>query len=186
MSDTCDLVLQIYRAAREATAAEYPERVLALLRPHLPFASDRWLADVAAGRMHGLSLYRTSEDDGFGPSQKRLLESLLPHLQEALTHNRLLCLRQAAAAASLAAGALSLLTPREQSIAGLYGKGLSHKDIARRLDISPATVRNFIQRIFAKLGVCDKAELSTRIGGGHPMRPWDKDEAARPALGLLQ
>ncbi len=58
---------------------------------------------------------------------------------------------------------LSQLSPREASIAKLYSQGLSHKEIAERLDISPVTVRNVIQRIYTKLGISDKAELATMI-----------------------
>lgn len=58
---------------------------------------------------------------------------------------------------------LTRLTPRESATARLYGQGLSHKEIAKRLDISPATVRNFIGRIYCKLKVGDKAELSALL-----------------------
>ena len=53
------------------------------------------------------------------------------------------------------------LSSREVRVAALYGAGRSHKEIARMLELSPATVRNHLQRIYAKLSVNDKAQLAT-------------------------
>jgi DNA-binding CsgD family transcriptional regulator len=52
------------------------------------------------------------------------------------------------------------LSVREQRVAALYGAGHSHKEIARKLGISPVTARNHLQRIYAKLGISDKAQLA--------------------------
>ncbi len=45
------------------------------------------------------------------------------------------------------------LTLREEEILSLIAAGLGTGDVARRLDISPATVRNHIQSMMGKLGV---------------------------------
>ncbi len=58
---------------------------------------------------------------------------------------------------------LSRLSPREASIAKLFGRGQSHKEIAKQLNVSPVTVRNQIQRIYTKLHIGDKAELAVLI-----------------------
>ena len=52
------------------------------------------------------------------------------------------------------------LSPRELEVARLFGKGCSHKEIARELNISPATVRHHLSGIYARLGVHDKAQLA--------------------------
>ena len=52
-----------------------------------------------------------------------------------------------------------LLTERERQIAGLVAKGYTHKEIAAALFRAPATVRNTIQTIYAKLQVNGIAEL---------------------------
>ena len=57
------------------------------------------------------------------------------------------------------------LTPRESSVAMLFVQGNSHKEVARHLGIAPATVRNFLQRIYQKLDVHDKAALAVRLMG---------------------
>lgn len=51
------------------------------------------------------------------------------------------------------------LAPKEFMVAHMTGKGLTHKEIAKVLDRSPATVRNQIRAIYEKLGVSNVAEL---------------------------
>lgn len=53
----------------------------------------------------------------------------------------------------------SSLTHREREIVGHIANGLTHKEIARALGISPATVRNHTQAILTKLGARNKAAL---------------------------
>lgn len=55
------------------------------------------------------------------------------------------------------------LSHRESAIAQLYGEGHSYKEIAKQLEIAPTTVRNVIQRIYAKLEITDKAELAVMV-----------------------
>ncbi len=54
---------------------------------------------------------------------------------------------------------LHKLTMREIEIARLYGHGQSYKEIGVKLDISPATVRNFVTRIYTKLEINNKVAL---------------------------
>jgi len=61
---------------------------------------------------------------------------------------------------------LTKLTQRELMVARLFGQGESHKEIAQRLDISPATVRNFLSAAYRKLDINDKAELAALIREG--------------------
>lgn len=55
------------------------------------------------------------------------------------------------------------LSPREALAARLYGSGLSTKEIARRMDVAPNTVRNFVQNVYRKLNVNDKAALAVLL-----------------------
>jgi DNA-binding CsgD family transcriptional regulator len=55
------------------------------------------------------------------------------------------------------------MTPREAAIARLVSEGRTHMEIAARLKLSPATVRNHIQAIYGKLRVTNKAELSRAL-----------------------
>ncbi len=54
------------------------------------------------------------------------------------------------------------LTNREREVLGCFGEGLGTGAIARRLAISPVTVRNHSQRILAKLRVHSRLEAVAR------------------------
>jgi DNA-binding CsgD family transcriptional regulator len=56
-----------------------------------------------------------------------------------------------------------VLTDRERQIAKKIAQGLTHKEIARDLNISPATVRNHTQSALMKLGIPNKAALAALI-----------------------
>ncbi|WEO99098.1 response regulator transcription factor [Streptomyces sp. FXJ1.172] len=60
---------------------------------------------------------------------------------------------QAAVPADLAA-----LTPREREVLTLLGRGLSNTELATELTLSEATVKSHVARIFAKLGLRDRAQ----------------------------
>ncbi|HZC99253.1 MAG TPA: response regulator transcription factor [Actinomycetes bacterium] len=53
------------------------------------------------------------------------------------------------------------LSPRELEILQAVARGLSNKDIGRRLHVSQATVKTHLLRIFAKLGVDDRTAAVT-------------------------
>lgn len=55
------------------------------------------------------------------------------------------------------------LSPREREITSALLGGESPKFIARELRIAPATVRNHIRHIYAKLGVSSRSELLGRV-----------------------
>lgn len=62
-----------------------------------------------------------------------------------------------------------LLTAREREVLERIARGLTNKEIARELDISPATVKVHVERIIGKLGVADRTQaavLATQLGSG--------------------
>jgi two-component system nitrate/nitrite response regulator NarL len=58
-----------------------------------------------------------------------------------------------------AASAPRLLTPRETEVVRLLTAGATSRTIAKRLNVSPATVRNHVQHILAKLGAHSRLEV---------------------------
>jgi DNA-binding NarL/FixJ family response regulator len=73
------------------------------------------------------------------------------------------------------------LTAREREILGLIDQGLSNKQIARRLCIQVATVKNHVHSILKKLGATRRGEAAARMRG---MLVTD-DPAGSPAAGGL-
>lgn len=60
----------------------------------------------------------------------------------------------------------TILTGREQEVVALVAEGLTNKEIARKLEISPATVKVHVERLIAKLGVADRTQaavLATKL-----------------------
>jgi DNA-binding NarL/FixJ family response regulator len=56
------------------------------------------------------------------------------------------------------------LTPSEQRVAELAASGMTNKDVATALFISPKTVEANLGRIYRKLGIKSRAELGRIIG----------------------
>jgi two-component system, NarL family, nitrate/nitrite response regulator NarL len=52
-----------------------------------------------------------------------------------------------------------LLSKREQEVVGCVAEGLTNREIAARLSLSEHTIKNYIFRIFEKLGVSTRVEL---------------------------
>lgn len=52
------------------------------------------------------------------------------------------------------------LTPQELQIARFVGEGLSNKDVAAQLFLSPRTVEYHLHKMFPKLGIASRAELA--------------------------
>jgi LuxR family transcriptional regulator, maltose regulon positive regulatory protein len=124
---------------------------------------NRVLAACAAA-----GLYQTVLDEG--PVISRLLQAtqegakvkadLMPYI------DRLVAGLQRAGQDRLAptsgARILSALSPRETNILTLIAEGLSNKEIARRLDIGPETVKSHLKSVFTKLGVERRAQAVSR------------------------
>ena len=57
------------------------------------------------------------------------------------------------------AGGLSLLTRREQQVVSLLAEGLTNREIGDRLGLSRHTIKNYLLKIFDKVGVSNRVEL---------------------------
>jgi DNA-binding NarL/FixJ family response regulator len=69
------------------------------------------------------------------------------------------------------AGKTPRLTPREESVVRLVVQGMVNRQIARELHLSDHTIKNYLFRIFDKLGVSNRVELAlyavARLGLGN-------------------
>ena len=154
--------LSILAAASAAIAAE-DERAPALFERALSLPTvDQWPFDVARVRLaYGERLRRT-----------RVTTESRIHLQAALTAFQKLGAAPWAARAELelraaghaiktpssAPGAVAL-TAQELQIARLAASGMTNKQIAERLFLSPRTVGGHLYQIFPKLGITTRAAL---------------------------
>ncbi len=52
------------------------------------------------------------------------------------------------------------LTERETEVLGLIGKGMTNKEIAKKLFLSEKTVKNHLNNIFKKIEVADRTNAA--------------------------
>ena len=62
---------------------------------------------------------------------------------------------------------MSSLSPSEQRVAELAASGMTNRDAAAALFISPKTVESNLARIYRKLGIHSRAELGRHMGQPH-------------------
>ncbi|WP_405070550.1 response regulator transcription factor [Kribbella sp. NBC_01510] len=71
---------------------------------------------------------------------------------------------------------LAALTPREVEVLTLMGHGLSNSELATELTLSEATVKTHVARIFAKLGLRDRAQAVVLAYETGLVRPGDRTQ----------
>ncbi len=60
------------------------------------------------------------------------------------------------------------LSARERLVAKHFAPGMSHKEVAQLLQVSPNTVRAQLAQVYRKLGIGDKAALAVRLAQDDP------------------
>jgi DNA-binding NarL/FixJ family response regulator len=63
-------------------------------------------------------------------------------------------------AKTIGARGMGLLTKREEGVVDLVAEGLTNRDISQQLKLSEHTVRNYLFRIFNKVGTSNRLELA--------------------------
>ncbi len=59
----------------------------------------------------------------------------------------------------------SLLSPQEQRILPLVAEGLTNKEIARRLELSEKTIKNYLANIYSKLQIGRRSQVAAMYAG---------------------
>lgn len=85
------------------------------------------------------------------------------------------------------------LTARELDVVRLLAEGLTNREIARRLKLTEHTIKNYLFRIFDKLGVSSRVEVVLRAlgessraaSGSVPRRPAQRAAMRRPTAANL-
>ncbi len=115
---------------------------------------------LAAGREAGLPAIVVSGVAGASEAQRALDEfGAFAFLEKRGFDRRAFAqaVSEALAAATGKTTALAFLTEREREVLNLLVLGLTNKEIAERLVISPNTVKRHLKAVFAKLGVSTRA-----------------------------
>jgi DNA-binding NarL/FixJ family response regulator len=66
---------------------------------------------------------------------------------------------------------IKLLSPREQEVVHWMSEGLGNRAIAGKMQLSENTVKNYVFRIFEKLGVSNRVEVVRYAAAQHAARP---------------
>ena len=146
-------------ATRRITALGLPCRVLMLTLHDMPAYVREALAAGAAGYV--------LKDAAIG-DLKAAIEQVMAG-QSAIPLELVNAAMRAAPLPGRGADLSRLLTARELEVVGQVARGLTNKEIARELGISPATVKVHVERIIGKLGVADRTQaavLATQMGRG--------------------
>ena len=148
------------------------------MRNALDFARDLLQAKPEV-RIVGVAVNETSADivacaeaglSGYVPRDGSIADTVNAIIDA--TQNELRCSPRIAAALfrhlstsgnTLADSPESPLTPREREVATLIDRGLSNKEIAQRLSISTATVKNHVHNLLEKLQVRRRGDAAAHL-----------------------
>jgi DNA-binding CsgD family transcriptional regulator len=159
--DPITLTLQQHRSAvrvtdvmpqRELMRTEFFNDFLARDGLHWGVNLYAWSGACNIGDMR---IWRDRRRGDFTQDDLALLDLVRPALVAALRRSRDDC-----TVARPGRGLEARLSAREREVAHLATTGLGDKDIARRLGISPTTVRTHIDNAYRKLGVNNRVALT--------------------------
>jgi DNA-binding NarL/FixJ family response regulator len=82
----------------------------------------------------------------------------------------------------LKAQAIAVLTVRENEVVNFVTQGLRNNEISEKMFVSPHTVKNYLYRIYDKLGVSSRAELLANVLGPRLAEPFGRSGGHRDRL----
>lgn len=137
-------------ATRRIVALGLPIRILMLTLHDMPAYVREALAAGAAGYV--------LKDTAIGDLKAAMAQTMAG--QSAIPVGLINAALRAAPLPGREADLSRVLTPRERDVVDLIAEGLTNKEIGRRLEISPATVKAHVERIIGKLGVADRTQAA--------------------------
>jgi len=119
-----------------------------------------WLPSKEEGVLRRIS-FSSKRRGGLSNRDVRVLEILTPHLVQ---------LHRRAARRGRAYTTPVELTPREHEIISLVGSGMTNREVARALWLSPNTVRKHLENVFEKLGVNNRTAAAAQVFGAPSLK----------------
>lgn len=152
--------LALLARARVAAATGEPDAVELLRGAVNAHAALGWRLDTARTRLELARMLATESPDAAVDVAKRARNELdaLGATREADVAAALM--RSLGAKGRAGPKAVGLLSRREVEVLRLLGEGLSNREIAERLFISPKTAEHHVSRIYAKLGLSTRGEAA--------------------------
>ena len=165
-----------------ASPTEQRQAMLACCQALLELRPPQEAFEDALARAHALAPMQRARTEllyGEWLRRERRRQEARVHLRSALERFRALgtpVFAERAAAELRATGetarkrdpsTLDELTPQELQIAGLVAHGLTNKEIAAQLFLSPRTIDYHLRKVFSKLGIASRTEL---VRDGLPTR----------------
>jgi DNA-binding CsgD family transcriptional regulator/TolA-binding protein len=153
----------ILAAAGDVEAAEQSlERALAA-HEHLPMPIERGRTLLVLGRIRRRLRKRLAA--------KEALDQALATFESTRSERWADRARDEIERLGLRPGADDDLTPSEERVASLAAAGLTNREVAASLGVSPKTVEAHLARAYRKLDVSSRAELGARMAAGPPPPP---------------
>jgi DNA-binding CsgD family transcriptional regulator len=198
--------LSIYRDDSLPLFTEADRALVELLTPHLFLAEEKqgraaWQSELANARVLSATVSEHAWLEQASPAFCRVLMAEFPEWFGGRLPNALCSLihtgagqwqgrtldvsvspgKEGGCHVSLQLRASLGLTRREEMVARAYAAGGSHKEIARELGLTPATVRSYLQQCYLKLDVSNKVSLgdALREGGGRHTEVAPRQNASR-------
>jgi DNA-binding CsgD family transcriptional regulator len=128
---------------------------------------DQLMCLVSLDPRYGMNLSFNRSRRGFSARDRAIVELIAPHLAQAMDRNARTVeltasarrLERHAEELGVARTVLSSLTQAERTVCDRLAGGLTDREIARSLAISPRTVHKHLQNIYRKLGVTNRTSL---------------------------
>ncbi|HEY5834048.1 helix-turn-helix transcriptional regulator [Streptomyces sp.] len=157
--------LRLQILAARALAADDDQEAVALFRQALALPCEHWSFDHARVRLAFGELHRRRHRPGEARPELRRAADIFGRIGATAWQRRA---EQELRASGVAVGlsrttgepaAAADLTAQQLEVANLAASGLSNKEIAERLFLSPRTVSAHLYRVFPKLGITSRSAL---------------------------